>query len=158
MTRVRFWVFVVFFLISGQTGCDCGGDESEITVREEGPLVEETSGPELVAVQEPPSCPAPEPPPPCVCDEPVVEDVAAAAPGRAQQGDRPHRTPNALVGVEEYRVRRGDSLWEISADLLGSGVHWEEIYAANRSAIGDNPLNLQTGMLLAIPIRAAADL
>jgi len=146
-------------MISGQPGCDCAGDESEITIHDEGPLADEPNEPELVAVQDTPSCPAPEPPPPCVCDQPVVEEVVvAAAPGRAQRGDVAQRSPNALVGVDEYVVRRGDSLWEIASDLLGSGVHWEEIYAANRSLIGDDPLKLQTGMVLAIPILAAADL
>ena len=49
-----------------------------------------------------------------------------------------------------YQVGRGDSLYSIAADLLGSGARWREIASANKGAIGANYL-LKPGQRLVIP-------
>jgi nucleoid-associated protein YgaU len=49
-----------------------------------------------------------------------------------------------------YQVGRGDSLYSIAADLLGSGGRWREIYAANQTAIANGYL-LKVGQRLVIP-------
>jgi hypothetical protein len=50
--------------------------------------------------------------------------------------------------TRDYQVQSGDSLWQIAERNLGSGARWQEIYDANRDAIGDNPELLLIGTLL----------
>lgn len=49
-----------------------------------------------------------------------------------------------------YQVGKGDSLYSIAADLLGSGARWREIAQANPGAVGKNYL-LRVGQRLVIP-------
>lgn len=50
----------------------------------------------------------------------------------------------------EYTVERGDSLWSIAREQLGSGCRWGEVYEANRGAIRD-PNLIYVGQRLTIP-------
>ncbi len=50
----------------------------------------------------------------------------------------------------EYTVAKGDSLWKIAKERLGSGTKWVEIYEANRSSIKD-PNKIYVGQVLTIP-------
>ncbi|MCX5714614.1 MAG: LysM peptidoglycan-binding domain-containing protein [Candidatus Omnitrophica bacterium] len=52
-----------------------------------------------------------------------------------------------------YTVKEGDTLWSIAQSQLGSGIKWEEIYAANRTVIGDNPDLIIPGQELSIRTR-----
>ena len=47
-------------------------------------------------------------------------------------------------------VQKGDSLWKIAKELLGSGSRWNELYEANRDVIR-NPNKIYVGLELAIP-------
>jgi LysM repeat protein len=49
-----------------------------------------------------------------------------------------------------YKVAHGDSLARIASHF---GVHWQDIYAANRATIGPNPNLIRTGQVLIIPGR-----
>lgn len=49
-----------------------------------------------------------------------------------------------------YQVGKGDSLYSIAADLLGSGARWREIYAANHGSVSSSYL-LKVGQRLVIP-------
>jgi len=49
-----------------------------------------------------------------------------------------------------YTVKKGDSLWSISKQQLGSGARWREIYEANRDVI-KNPNRIYVGQVLQIP-------
>lgn len=49
-----------------------------------------------------------------------------------------------------YQVTKGDSLYSIASDLLGSGSRWREVYAANRDKVGPAFL-LKPGQQLTIP-------
>jgi nucleoid-associated protein YgaU len=49
-----------------------------------------------------------------------------------------------------YQVGKGDSLYSIAADLLGSGSRWREIYGANQQAVAHGYL-LKVGQRLVIP-------
>ncbi len=53
-------------------------------------------------------------------------------------------------GAVLYSVQEGDSLWNISAKVYGSGVHHEKIFEANRDIL-DDPDDLALGMRLRIP-------
>ena len=47
-----------------------------------------------------------------------------------------------------YRVRRGDTLWSISAAVFGTPLDWRRLWAANRAVIGANPNLILTGEVL----------
>lgn len=64
----------------------------------------------------------------------------------AQQDSRPESKPVYTT----YTVKRGDTLSEISQQLLGTARRWREIYEMNRDAIRD-PDNLIAGTELKIP-------
>jgi hypothetical protein len=56
------------------------------------------------------------------------------------------------------RVRPGDSLWSVAADLLGARPTpaevdraWRTLYRANRSRVGDDPDLLHPGITLRLP-------
>jgi nucleoid-associated protein YgaU len=55
-------------------------------------------------------------------------------------------------------VERGDSLWRITATLLGPGASdasvnraWPELYAANADAVGADPALIHPGLVLTVP-------
>jgi nucleoid-associated protein YgaU len=83
-------------------------------------------------------------------DDPSV--IAIAEQVTKQQ--LPQRPPPTVA----YTVRPGDSLWDISRQLLGPGATaheigqiWQVIYRDNRTTIGTNPNHLVPGQVLRIP-------
>jgi len=95
---------------------------------------------------------------------------APAPPTPSQQA--PHQTSQSAArdvaggGTAEggpadfgtYTVERGDSLWRITAALLGPGASdvsinraWPELYAANADAVGADPALIQPGLVLTVP-------
>ena len=54
------------------------------------------------------------------------------------------------AAAAEYTVQKGDSLWKIAKENLGSGFKWSEIYEANRDAIRDPDL-IYVGQTLQLP-------
>jgi len=56
-------------------------------------------------------------------------------------------------GWRLYTVRNRDALSDIAQRLLGDLTRWEEVYAANREQIGDDPDRLPVGLELRIPPR-----
>lgn len=59
-------------------------------------------------------------------------------------------TTKVKGAVTMYQVSKGDSLYSIAADLLGSGARWREIYAANQGKISSTYL-LHPGQRLVVP-------
>lgn len=60
---------------------------------------------------------------------------------------RPRKAP---APQQQYRVRKGDTLYAISRRFYGSGNEWQRIYEANRGAI-NNEKKLPVGLALVIP-------
>ena len=54
------------------------------------------------------------------------------------------------AAAAEYTVQKGDSLWKIAKEQLGSGFKWTEIYEANRASVQD-PDRIYVGQVLHIP-------
>ena len=63
------------------------------------------------------------------------------------EGERP---PARKTGPASYVVKPGNSLWNISRAVFGSGKHYMAIYRANRDKIRD-PDVLHPGIVLKIP-------
>lgn len=51
----------------------------------------------------------------------------------------------------KYTVQRGDSLWSIAREYLGSGQRYTEIAALNHQTLGDHPGFLKPGWVLQVP-------
>ncbi|MBU3935707.1 LysM peptidoglycan-binding domain-containing protein [Patescibacteria group bacterium] len=50
----------------------------------------------------------------------------------------------------EYKVERGNSLWEVAVRAYGDGYAWTRIWQANKSKL-NSPELLEIGMVLTIP-------
>jgi nucleoid-associated protein YgaU len=50
-----------------------------------------------------------------------------------------------------YQAKYGVDLWLLAAWFYGNPSLWDVIYYENIEAIGDNPENITSGMLLSIP-------
>ncbi|MCC2098472.1 MAG: LysM peptidoglycan-binding domain-containing protein [Hyphomicrobiales bacterium] len=75
---------------------------------------------------------------------------SAAAPGKIL----PPPAPAAHVVIEKLTtasVVKGDSLWRISRNILGRGIRYTQIYAANTSQIR-NPNLIYPGQVLVVPL------
>jgi nucleoid-associated protein YgaU len=67
-------------------------------------------------------------------------------------------------GARWYTVERGDSLWKVSAELLGDGQRWPEVFSLNQDQarlpdghVLRNPNLIWPGLELELPVDAAAD-
>jgi LysM repeat protein len=77
-----------------------------------------------------------------------------ASPEVRMEPTRPAAT--ARAGEKTYRVRTGDTLWNISKQTLGNGERWVEILRINRDVLPD--INrLQDGLILRLPADAKVD-
>ncbi len=84
----------------------------------------------------------------------------AALPETAPVGTALVRTaePNPAESVQTYTVAPGDSLWRITATLLGPGASdlsisraWPKLYTANAAAVGTDPALIHPGQVLTVP-------
>ncbi len=71
-----------------------------------------------------------------------------ASPG-PQKAAQPRPAPAAVL----YTVQPGDSLWEISLAIYGTGMSWSRIYAASQTIIGADPGHLVPGERLTVPLK-----
>ncbi|MCM8766089.1 MAG: OmpA family protein [Candidatus Omnitrophica bacterium] len=55
------------------------------------------------------------------------------------------------VSTREYAVKKGDTLWKIAQEQLGSGHRWRYLYELNKERIKD-PSRLKPGLKLIIPV------
>jgi outer membrane protein OmpA-like peptidoglycan-associated protein len=55
------------------------------------------------------------------------------------------------VSQKEYIIKKGDSLWKIAKEELGSGHRWKYLYELNKDKI-KNPNKLKAGQKITIPI------
>jgi nucleoid-associated protein YgaU len=97
-----------------------------------------------------PPAEAPPSSPPARRDTPVGYNTETSRPAPASTG--------VLIrsGEKTFRVRTGDTLWNISKQTLGNGERWVEILRLNRDQLPD--INrLQDGMILRLPADARVD-
>lgn len=113
--------------------------------------------------------PSPQPESPSV-EAPTVEspsfeirEAHATAVATAPDVTTPDTTPPTPVPTTEHVVTAGESLWSITADLLGPeataaaiAAAWPDVYDANRETIGSRPDLILPGQVLAIPTTTLA--
>lgn len=51
-----------------------------------------------------------------------------------------------------YTIKKGDTLWNLAKRYLGNGALYTKIYELNRDVIGPDPLNLQAGIVVTLPV------
>ncbi len=51
-----------------------------------------------------------------------------------------------------HTVAYGETLWDIAYRYYGTPEAWDLLYAVNRETIGNNPEDIQPGMVLEIPL------
>ncbi len=85
--------------------------------------------------------------------EPPVSAPAPATSSRPAPG-----APNSPEGQRTHVVQPGDSLWSLSAEMLGPHAGavqvaetWPLLYEANREAIGADPALIRPGTTLVLP-------
>lgn len=112
-----------------------------------GKQVSTVSAPVAAAIA--PQAPAPAAPAavPAQAENQPAPQAAAVQPAPVPQ------TAPAHVVIEQLRtasVVRGDSLWRISRRMLGQGVRYTQIYAANSAQVR-NPHRIYPGQVLVVP-------
>lgn len=65
-------------------------------------------------------------------------------------GPRPVRLASGHQSARLYQVAKGDTLYSIAGDLLGSGARWRELLAANGDRI-NSAYTLRVGQSLRVP-------
>lgn len=74
-----------------------------------------------------------------------------AAATQTRPGPAASRAAETAAGQAETAVvQRGDSLWKLSHRILGKGLHYTEIYAANSAQIRD-PHKIYPGQIFVVP-------
>ncbi|MER7070658.1 LysM peptidoglycan-binding domain-containing protein [Terrabacter sp. NPDC000476] len=84
---------------------------------------------------------------------PAATDVAAAERDNLTSGRGTHR--GSTSPGPTHTVKRGESLWSIAEQRLGSGGRFGEIAALNTDVLGDKPGFLTPGTVLVLPKEAA---
>lgn len=85
---------------------------------------------------------------------PAAEPPTAMPSSAPPAGAAPGPEPSARVlprGQRSYRVRAGETLYDIAQQQLGSPLRWTDIYKLNRQALGDRPHDLRPDMELILP-------
>ncbi len=62
---------------------------------------------------------------------------------------KPARSP--ATRPKTYTVRSGDSFYKIAEEILGDASRWDELFQANKRAVGNDPSRLKVGQVLTIP-------
>lgn len=68
----------------------------------------------------------------------------------------PRTTVAPVAAGNTHTVKKGDTLYTISAEHFGTAMKWDKIYDLNKAAIGADPAKLKIGMVLKLPEAAAA--
>lgn len=82
--------------------------------------------------------------------EPVPTRVIPVTPQR-RQPRQPSATTASTSALRAITVGSGETLSDIARREFNDAGRWRDIYAANRSAIGDDPNRLEAGTRLVIP-------
>ena len=82
-----------------------------------------------------------------------AKDAVASVGGAVDVRDVKLAAP--IDATQQYRVAAGDTLSRISQKLYHKSTMWQEIYAANKAAIGPDAARLKLGTVLTLPQKPA---
>lgn len=84
----------------------------------------------------------------------TLELPASTTPPATQVSPVPSPTTVSpdLTPVATHVVQKGESLWSIAQEYLGSPLAWPQLYQANRDLIGPNPDLIYPGQELQLPL------
>ena len=71
--------------------------------------------------------------------------------GLARSGPAGTRATNTKPATVEHTVKRGETLWSIAQDHLGSGARYPDVFELNRDVLGPDPGFLTVGEVLRLP-------
>lgn len=105
----------------------------------------------MIAVVEEVMLPTPEPGQQLDQSSVIPEDAKKIEEGKYIEEKKINIEGEVKVDTKEYTIKKGDSLWTISAKELGSGHRWKYLYEINKDRI-KNPNKLKSGTRITIPI------
>lgn len=76
--------------------------------------------------------------------------ASPSSPGPPTHAADESESPTVIAELITAKVSRGDSLWRISRDMLGRGIRYTQIYAANTQQIRD-PRLIYPGQVFVVP-------
>lgn len=62
----------------------------------------------------------------------------------------------AALSPHDYKVQKGDTLYSIAKNQLGSGKHWQDLLDLNSQILGGKPSGLRPGMILRLAAGGAS--
>ncbi|WP_198652397.1 LysM peptidoglycan-binding domain-containing protein [Nocardioides allogilvus] len=98
----------------------------------------------------------PQPPAEAAMTSPLSDPTVVAAEPAAVSAAQPVVEAKVEPDTERYTVRRGDSLWKIAEERLGSGTRYVELVDLNRAVLDGRPDFLLPGTVLKVPLLEAA--
>jgi len=121
------------------------GDATKLKVGQKLVIPALPSGPEKLAVLHPESF--------VKTDKTSTKAVTSAKTEVKKDSQDVKTEPAKPANTREYTVASGDSLWTISAKMLGSGNRYKEILKLNSDKLGSDGSKLAVGMKLRIPAK-----
>jgi nucleoid-associated protein YgaU len=84
-------------------------------------------------------------------EEEIPEEAKKTDDGKFIVEEEKDITGQINVATAEYVIKKGDTLWKIASEQLGSGHRWKYLYELNKDRI-NNPNRLKKGQKIIIPI------
>lgn len=79
------------------------------------------------------------------------EEAKPIEEGKYVQEQKEEVESEPKVSTKEYTIKKGDTLWGIAKQQLGSGHRWKYLYELNKEKIR-NPNKLKAGIIITIPV------
>jgi nucleoid-associated protein YgaU len=82
---------------------------------------------------------------------PKPKDTAKASAASSRSPSSAVAKGGVVKGTHTYRVKSGDSFYEIAKNVLGDANRWNELFELNKDSVDGDPTKLQVGQVLQLP-------
>ncbi len=82
---------------------------------------------------------------------PKPKDAAKASVASSRSPSSVAAKGGVVKGTRTYRVKSGDSFYEIAKNVLGDANRWNELFELNKESVDGDPTKLQVGQVLQLP-------